>query len=298
MLTREEIGKCIINEKFAGRTFYKKKIDSGFEFMTAEDAYIIYHDIMKPKCYCGNDLKFRSFNVGFSSFCSNYCSNNDKGVISKQKANVDWSVAGMNISKNWERKSDIEKMEIVEKRKNTKFEKYGDENYNNRDKFKSTCVQTYGVDNPQKVKEINDRTVKTQNELYGGAFNPTQFKLTNIEKYGVEYPMQNKSVANKFSKNLARKYNGGFANTKGVVYVIESTEYIKIGVSRDFKNRFKTLEKEYGQLNVLKIFNTNYAFELESILHNTFEKYSIVLENGTGRTEWFSKDILIDLLID
>lgn len=298
MLDREEIEKCIINGKFASRTFYKKKNDNGFANMTSEDAYIIYNDIEKPKCYCVNTLIFRSFNVGFSKFCSNYCSNNDKDVIAKQQQNKDWDTAKINMAASWDRKSDAEKMGIVEKSKNTKLEKYGDKNYNNRDKFKLTCEQIYGVDNPQKVKEINDRTVATQNELYGGVFNPTQFKLTNIEKYGVDYPMQNKSVANKFSKNLARKYNGSFANTKGVVYVIESTDYIKIGVSRDFKNRFKTLEKEYGQLNVLKIFDTNYAFELESILHNTFEKYSVVLENGTGRTEWFSKDILIDLLID
>lgn len=298
MLTREEIEKCIINGKFASRTFYKKKIDSDCESMTAEDAYLIFHNVLKPKCYCGNDLKFRSFNVGFSHFCSNRCSNNDKTVISKQQQNKDWVVARINMSKSWERKSDIEKIEIVEKCKNTKLEKYGDENHNNRDKYKSTCMQTYGVDNTQKVKEINDRTVKTQQELYGGVFNPTQFKITSKEKYGVEYPMQNKEVANNFSKKLADKYKGGFANTKGVVYIIESDSYIKIGVSRDFKNRFKTLEKEYGALNILKIFETNYSFELESILHNTFEKYSIILDKGTGRTEWFTKDILTELVIN
>ena len=103
MLDREEIEKCIINGKFASRTFYKKKNDNGFANMTSEDAYIIYNDIEKPKCSCGNDLIFRSFNVGFSKFCSNYCSNNDKDVIAKQQQNKDWDAAKINMAASWDR---------------------------------------------------------------------------------------------------------------------------------------------------------------------------------------------------
>ena len=298
MLTREEIEKCIFNGKFASRTFYKKKMESGFEFMTAEDAFLVYHNTSIPQCYCGSPLKFRSFNVGYSLFCSNKCSNNDRDVIIKQTQNKDWDSIRINLSQSWAMKPDKEKMEIIEKSKNTKLEKYGDVNYNNREKCKDTCIQKYGVDNPQKVKEINDKTVKTQIELYGGVFNPTQFKLTNIEKYGTEYPMQNRTVANAFAKNLAEKYKDGFSNISGVVYVIESSEYIKIGASRNFNKRFHILEKEYGSLNILKLFDTNYTFELESILHNTFDKYRVVLDKGTGRTEWFTKDILDEFMID
>jgi very-short-patch-repair endonuclease len=51
---------------------------------------------------------------------------------------------------------------FIEKSKKTKTERYGDENYNNEELRKATCVERYGVDNPGKIKSVVDQAVKTK----------------------------------------------------------------------------------------------------------------------------------------
>lgn len=50
---------------------------------------------------------------------------------------------------------------FLTKSKETKFEKYGDENYNNTDLRKQTCLEKYGVDNPRKCESINNKLKET-----------------------------------------------------------------------------------------------------------------------------------------
>ena len=63
----------------------------------------------------------------------------------------------------------------------TKLELYGDENYNNRDKAKQTCLEVYGVDNPFKDKE--------------------KIRQSYIDKYGVDHPMKVYSIKQKVISN-------------------------------------------------------------------------------------------------
>lgn len=51
--------------------------------------------------------------------------------------------------------------EVKLKIKQTKLEKYNDENYNNLEKYKQTCLKKYNVDNPAKVKELLEKRVAT-----------------------------------------------------------------------------------------------------------------------------------------
>lgn len=67
-------------------------------------------------------------------------------------------------------------LNIVHSRQ-TKLELYGDENYNNRDKAKQTCLEIYGVDNP--FKDIE------------------KIRQSYIDKYGVDHPMKVDSVKQK-----------------------------------------------------------------------------------------------------
>ncbi len=50
---------------------------------------------------------------------------------------------------------------LVEQTKKTKKEKYGDENYNNIEKSKQTCLKKYGVDNPCKSIKIKEQICQT-----------------------------------------------------------------------------------------------------------------------------------------
>jgi len=74
------------------------------------------------------------------------------------------------------------------KNKITKKEKYGDENYNNHQKCKNTCLEKYGVDNIFKDDLIKINIDKTKREKYGSNFELIVFKLRDViyEKYGVD----------------------------------------------------------------------------------------------------------------
>lgn len=80
----------------------------------------------------------------------------------------------------------------VVKVKQTKKERYGDENYNNGSQISETKLNT-----PESVKrEIREKTKATLKERYGSDSynNPESRKKTNLERYGVENVFHDKEV--------------------------------------------------------------------------------------------------------
>lgn len=63
----------------------------------------------------------------------------------------------------------------------TKEELYGDPNYTNREKAKQTCLEKYGVNNPNKVRSIIEKRLKTCFERYGRVFNHTRAPVFSKE---------------------------------------------------------------------------------------------------------------------
>ena len=72
------------------------------------------------------------------------------------------------------------------KAKQTKLEKYGDENYNNREKYK----ETYNNFSKEKLQKIKNKTQETC-----------------LKKYGVPHHMKNDKIKEKIQKSLIDKYN-------------------------------------------------------------------------------------------
>ena len=104
-------------------------------------------------------------------------------------------------------KAYLEKPEIKNKIKQTKLERYGNENYNNREKFKETLNN-----NPQIVEHMIDNIKQTFLKNYGTEI-PMQlesvknkFKQTCLEKYGVENPYQSEEVKEKIKQILIENY--------------------------------------------------------------------------------------------
>jgi len=95
-------------------------------------------DTQIKKCVCGEDLKLYSIERGYSKYCSVKCSN--VGNVSKIK--------------------DI------------KFNKYGDPNYNNIEKFKKSIALRSNED----IEETNKKREKTKNRKYGNPY------FLNIQK--------------------------------------------------------------------------------------------------------------------
>ena len=91
----------------------------------------------------------------------------------------------------------------VDKIKQTKLEKYKDENYNNTDKQQATMLKRYGVKCGYNTG-IAEETIIKRYGAKGSASNKIKEKMkqTNLEKYGVEYPIQNKEISNRIQNKI------------------------------------------------------------------------------------------------
>ena len=82
--------------------------------------------------------------------------------------------------------------ELNDKAKMTCKNLYGDENYNNRPKYRETCIEKYGVDNCYKAEAIKQKIAQIQTERYGGVgFASEELRAksteTMMELYNVDH---------------------------------------------------------------------------------------------------------------
>ena len=109
---------------------------------TSEELYLIYHNLEVPKCECGNKTKFFNFKKGYQEFCTIKCSANSL-LTSQKKAQT--------CLKNYGVEHALQSKEIQDNKNNTCLERYGDENYNNREMYKATNLKNHGVENPMQT---------------------------------------------------------------------------------------------------------------------------------------------------
>ena len=81
---------------------------------------------------------------------------------------------------------------IVQKGKDTKLKRYGNENYNNRDKAKETCLKLYN----DEYYNNREKAIETYQNIYGP-------NITN--------PFQDELIKEKIKNTCLRKYNKPFA---------------------------------------------------------------------------------------
>lgn len=123
--------------------------------------------------------------------------------------------------------------------KKSKLEKYGDANYNNRDKAKETCLEKYGVDNP--FKDVD------------------KIKQSLINKYGVDSPMKveeikQKVLLNKNYVEINKKSRYTYFQRTGYDNPAKNPEVIKKAIEtrlgKDYytnlDNTRKTCQERYG----------------------------------------------------
>lgn len=107
-----------------------------------------------------------------------------------------------NIKDVWENKSVEEKSTIVEKVKKSKFEKYGDVNYNNPSQISITRNNRTAEEKEREVQNIK----KIKLERYGDENyrNDVKRKKTLLKKYGVENPLLSEDVKNRIKSEKQR----------------------------------------------------------------------------------------------
>lgn len=149
---------------------------------------------VRPVCkMCGNPVKFRA--GYYSNYCSRSCMAKAAAITLKKNPNFKYpfeieairNKAQENIKEKYGVDNVFKLKETHIKSKETKLLRYGDENYNNTEKFKETCRDRYGCDVPAQNKEIRAKQVKTSFEKYGGYFNKEKVSETIKALYGKEW---------------------------------------------------------------------------------------------------------------
>ncbi len=195
------------------------------------------------------------------------------------------------LNLNWQNKSEEMKNEIVKKRKATNFEKYGDENYCNiqqaketyfkksndekqliREKFKQTCLEKYGVDNPYKDTE---RMKKAYQEKLG-VDNPGQsvivkekIKQTFLKNYGVDHPFKLKRISDKCKNNYDGKYWNQIQYDDFTYNIlIDKNAMISFLKSFEFKDRTYSTLLQHVNCSFITLNRAILKFELSNLINH------------------------------
>jgi hypothetical protein len=264
-----------------------------------ERLYCIEHNLKDfPKCeICSEKTKFSRSNNRYSKSCSEKCKNL---IIKINREGTCLERYGV--------ENPAQSEEIKEKTKETNLERYGSEyalqSEDVKDKIKQTNLERYGVENAFQSEEIKEKIKETSLKKYGVEYASQseevkeKIKATCQERYGVEYASQSEEVRDKISiskaNNFQSRRNDNGTDYAGSVYILHFPQHkaVKIGLTGDFDQRFKSLFKTFGEYNIIDIIETPECFKLEVSLHEKFKDYRMCLDKGCGRTEFFSEDIL------
>lgn len=266
----------MINDEYIINKYWKNKSISFFRFYNSnkvsddellylnnrysdsdsllETLYRIKHNIdTKPICpICGKIIPFNIKSKSFNQFCSRQCANKNPKLLETRKKTYFEKFGSSCPSKSqkvkekihntWQSKTDKDKNEIIRKTKQTKLERYGDENFVNTEKIKQTKHERYGNENfvnAEKTKQTKherygdenfvntEKTKQTKLKRYGDEnycnvekikqtklerygdenfVNTEKIKQTNIERYGYEYGLSNKIVREKIKQTNIERY--------------------------------------------------------------------------------------------
>ena len=194
----------------------------------------------------------------------------------------------------------------------TKFEKYGNENYNNTiqmletkiennsydnmiQKYKKTCLEKYGVDHYWKTKECRDKIINTTILNYG-VDNPMKssiitdkVKETNLERYGFENVSFNQEVKDKI-RNAQLNLNDEEKKVKEMKR--QETCFIKYGVSHQMQTGLYTNSgykwKEYILPNNETIKIQGYENKLLDELLQEYTEDEIITERRLMPEFWYT----------
>ena len=267
MMSKEEITELVKsckNGMYTRETVFKNKFPEDYEcilkmefpnyFTFSQKLYHYLNNDIELKlglCNCGNRCAFVNFNIGYKYHCSNSCSKKDKNTTKKMKE--------------------------------TLYKKYGNENYNNRELFKKTSQERYGVSSPTQTDEIKEKIKKTNIKKYGVS-NPMKLekfqkkaKQTNLKRYGVEHPQTLNEIKEKVKQTNLKRY--------GVEHPLQSKE-VKNRLNEFFVKKYgvKTpfmlncVKKKIKETNIKKygVKNPYQAYEIKKKIKETnIKKYGV-----------------------
>lgn len=241
------------------------------------------------KCnYCGKPIKYGV------KFCSYSC-NSKFNLSVYQPFSDDEVIKKLNETKSKKAENDSDYTNrIIRKIKNTKLERYGNENYNNEEQRKKTNLLKYGSECSFSNDDVRKKAKKTCLEKYGNENynNREKAKNTTTDRFGVDNIfkdvdyIKNKKIEH--SGSLKKSYALGREKTMltcqnryGVNWYTQSDEYknrIKeINSGKILKNGHITRSQEFLQDNFKELlYDRNKSIEFLS--KKTYTTYELVKE--------------------
>jgi len=203
-------------------------------------------------CDYEKELKIQDYYLSFKNnkYCCNKCSYENYKKTMLERYGVE---------------NGFQYKDIKEKSNSTKIKLYGDENYNNREKAIETCLDKYGVENPNQNYKIKKKS-----------------NNTCLEKYGFETASKNEKVKEKIKKTNLKRWNSTCTlHSEKQIDKIKQIFIDKYGVDNPMKNLEIFLKAQKTALNRKKFKETELlyqgTYELD-FLNNYYEKINI--ENG------------------
>lgn len=292
---REKIYEARVNKKNIEKNtpemaeYLKSRFSDGFNGYSETIARIYNRIEVAPTCkICGKPLKFKNLKHPYGVWCSCKCQLRDTDFIKWRSSIVDYEASTVH-------------------NKETKKERYGDENYNNRELAKKTCLERYGVETPlsgegkirqkwenENLEKFGKKTVtntekirKTKEERYGdgGYVNSEKRKKTMKERYGSEYTLSSDALLQKIKETKREKYGDeNYINHKKIQetlmerYGVKNPYQIKSVRNRLDYDKIISTKRKTGKLN-----SSAQEERLNSILINIFGKENVIREYRDDR---------------
>ncbi len=197
LLTRKDIEINLVLYRKILIFLKKNNINLNWEHSYKQVLYHYTKNIKAiPLCHCGKENPFKSAIVGYRKTCSVECAYTDERFNKIKETKL-------------ERYGD-ENYNNREKMRATNLEKYGDENYNNREQAEKTNIEIYGYHSPMMNKDVQDKAKAVKLEKYGDENynNREQATQTLIDRYGTaSYTNYEKQKATLFEKYGDETYN-------------------------------------------------------------------------------------------
>lgn len=167
---------------------------------------------------CGKPTKFLGLSKGYRDTCSSSCGSKQGLILTKQ----------------------------------IKLEKYNDENYNNREKAKNTCIEQWGVENPSQVSEIQEKIQTTRSNRYGEHKEAITIKSQNtLTKNFGSIKKAYKEINTKGNKTKKDK-SIEFSTQNNLITVVEVNQKYGVGWYNNAKDLNIELIK-YNNVNYIKL---------------------------------------------
>lgn len=266
---------------------------------------------MKTNClYCGNEnpkhgmktcsrkcadelKKINSREVRVCLFCKNEFEVRKKETkqICSEECRKNWSAlpenidARINASKEAVKEKfgvdNVFQLKVVkDKIKKTKLDKYGDENYCNREQQNKTLYEKYGINY---FNELNGKLIKKFQKEYGVDY-PLQLqeflekrKQTNLERHGVENVSQKEEFKRKRTETMVDRFGVENASQNSQIKKKKKiTSLNNFGVEHHLKDHDMFQKHQKARFNIKTYKDTGLYY------NGSYEKYFLELLEEKG----------------